>query len=527
MLEFLTDFLNGPHARIALGALHVALLLAIALFAIKLVRARPARQPAKGGANFRAIAWGVGLALVAVLVYQGTWQLAGFRSRGLMEFMRGHNTRAGAADKQILRGAIRDCNGEVLARTAPDSVWGRAYPLGPATAHVVGYAHPVYGWSGVERAADAALSGYGLGDADELSRLGKNMLDLKRPEGSDVTLTIDSRLQRTAYELLAGRAGAIVALRPSDGAILAMVSSPSFNPADPSSGTRSRGAAMLNRAAQGLYPPGSTFKIAMALMAVDIGKSPRFDCPAEGFRAEPKAHPIRDSEYTSWKREGRVWKGWGVIGLNDAFAHSSNVYFARLGLECGADQFNAFVDKLGFRENVVFYDGGSGVIQANPANIPRVGAKDRRPLSQMSIGQGAMLLAPLHVAMLTSVVANRGALAQPRLQAAVPQDGIQTRAVVSRKAADTVAGYMRDTVRRGTGRGADIPGFDVCGKTGTAQAPGGADHAWFTCFAPQSKPAIVVTVIVERGGYGAKSAIPVARAMLEKAAEIGVLKPAQ
>lgn len=525
MLEHLTEFLNGPHAAIALNTLHVALLLAMLVFLCKLAFAGRRGKAAKGGASFRGIEVAIGIALFAVLIYQGTWQLAGFRSRGLMQFMRGHNPRVGAADKQILRGAIRDRNGTPLARTLPESTWKRAYPLGPAAAHVVGYAHPIYGWSGVERAADAALSGYGIADSTELSQLGKNMLDLRRPEGSDVYVTIDAQLQRAAYDLLARRGGAVVVLRPSDGAILAMASSPSFNPVDPSSGMRSGNAAMLNRAAQGLYPPGSTFKIAMALMAVDIGKTPRFDCPAEGFRADPKARPIRDSEYTSWKRDGRVWKGWGVIGLGDAFAHSSNVYFARLGVECGADQFNSLVDRLGFRENVVFYDGGSGVIQANPANIPRLDAGDRRPLAQMSIGQGEMLLAPLHVAMLTSVVANHGVLVPPRMGAAPPKDEKTSRRVVSAKAADTIAGYMRDAVRRGTGRGADIPGLEVCGKTGTAQAPGGADHAWFTCFAPRSNPKIVVTVIVERGGYGAKSAIPVARAVLEKAVESGIVQP--
>lgn len=523
MLESLTEFLNGPHAIAALNTLHAALLLSMLVFVCKLAFEGKPRKPAKAGAGYRGIGVAFGLALFATLIYQGAWQLAGFRSRGLMQFMRGHNPRVGAADKQILRGMIRDRNGAPLAMTLPESTWKRAYPLGPAAAHVVGYAHPVYGWSGVERAADAALSGYGTSDTAELARLGKNMLDLERPEGGDVRLTIDAGLQRAAYDLLAGRGGAVVAMRPSDGAILAMASSPSFNPADPSSGMRSGNAAMLNRAAQGLYPPGSTFKIAMALMAADLGKSPRYDCPAEGFRADPKARPIRDSEYTSWKRDGRVWKGWGVIGLGEAFAHSSNVYFARLGTDCGAEQFNSFIDRLGMRDSIVFFDGGSGVVQGNPANIPKLDAGERRQLAQMSIGQGALLLSPLHVAMLTCVVANHGLLAPPRMKTPAPEEEIAARRIVSAKAAGTIAGYMRDAVRRGTGRNADIAGLDVCGKTGTAQAPGGADHAWFTCFAPRDNPRIVVTVIVERGGYGAKSAIPVARALLEKAAALGLV----
>ena len=528
MLDALSNLMNGPAGHGILVALHALLLASAALFALRLVRA--ARRSPGGGAGkgagkggTRLLPWGVGIALAAVLAYQGMWQLAGFRSRGLQQFMRGHNARRGAADKQVLRGSILDCNGEILARTSPETVWGRHYPLGPAAAHVVGYIDPVYGWSGVERAAEAPLSGYGVSDGGELAQLGKNMLDLERPAGNDVQLTLDARLQRAAYAQLAGRAGAVVALRPSDGAILAMASSPSFQPANPASGMGGSSGAMVNRAAQGLYPPGSTFKVAMALLASDLGRAPRYDCPAEGFRADPRAGAIHDSEYTSWKREGRTWKGWGVIGLQDAFAHSSNVYFAHLGVDLGADAFNAFVDRLGIRGNVVFFDGGSGVVQANPARIPAVGPKDRRELAQMSIGQGAMLLAPLHVAMLTAAVANRGELAPPRLSAATPPDGAGTRRVASAQAADAVKSMMRAAVSRGTGRGADIPGLDVCGKTGTAQAPGGADHAWFTCFAPAKDPRIVVTVIVERGGYGARSAIPVARSILETADGLGLL----
>jgi peptidoglycan glycosyltransferase len=539
MLDALSDLLNGPAGRGILTALHALLLVFTALFVFRLAGA--SRRAAKSGgtprgaasgkakrrdnkADFRALSRGVGLALAAVLAYQGVWQLTGFRSRGLQRFMRGHNMRQGAADKQVLRGSILDANGEILARTSPETVWRRSYPLGPAAAHVVGYAHPVYGWSGVERAADAALSGCGVAGGDELSRLGRNMLDLKRPEGTDVRITLDARLQRAAYDLLAGRAGAVVALRPSDGAILAMASSPSFDPAQPASGLRGRSAPMLNRTAQGLYPPGSTFKIAMALLASDLGIAPRFDCPAEGFRAEPKAQPIRDSEYTSWKRQGRTWTGWGVIGLADGFVHSSNVYFARLGTHLGPAAFNAFIDRLGIRDNVVFFDSGDGIIQASPAHVPELGEKDRRALAQMSIGQGEMLLAPLHVAMLTAAVANRGELATPRLKAALPPGGPKAKRIVSAKAADAVKAMMRDAVGRGTGRGAHLPGLDVCGKTGTAQAPGGDDHAWFTCFAPGKNPKIVVTVIVERGGYGAKSAVPVARALLEKADELGLLR---
>jgi cell division protein FtsI/penicillin-binding protein 2 len=154
--------------------------------------------------------------------------------------------------------------------------------------------------------------------------------------------------------------------------------------------------------------------------------------------------------------------------------------------------------------------------------VPVVSAADRRTRSQLAIGQGKLVVTPLHVTLWSCAIAGGGQLHWPRLEErAAPRAPLK---VLSAAAAASTRALMREAVQYGTGRGADLPGLDVCGKTGTAQAPGGDDHSWFTCFAPAARPALVVTVLVERGGYGSRAALPVARALLEEAARLGLLR---
>ena len=140
----------------------------------------------------------------------------------------------------------------------------------------------------------------------------------------------------------------------------------------------------------------------------------------------------------------------------------------------------------------------------------------------LAIGQGELLTTPLHVACFTAAVAADGRMMRPRLCQAEPIEEMSR--LCSVKTAEQLRAILREAVSRGTGKGVDLPGLNVCGKTGTAQAPGGEDHAWFTCFAPQRKPNIVVTVLIERGGFGAKAALPVARALLQEADRLGYVR---
>ncbi|MCL1888082.1 MAG: penicillin-binding transpeptidase domain-containing protein [Kiritimatiellaeota bacterium] len=277
-------------------------------------------------------------------------------------------------------------------------------------------------------------------------------------------------------------------------------------------------APMLNRATDGLYPPGSTFKIVAALCALESGMRPVFDCPAEGFMG------IRDSDFYAAQRRGAAWGGFGKIGLAEAFVHSSNVYFSQLAVALGGARLEAFAETLRLEDRWIYAAQDDRVMQTARGKFPAL--RLRREQAQAGIGQGAMAVTPLHVAMWTGVVANNGVLWQPRLLATEVGRGVPSAPVrvASVSSAREVAGFMREAVARGTGRHADVPGLDVCGKTGTAQTGHGADHAWFTCFAPRENPQIIVTVLIERGGFGGSVAAPVARAILEEAARLGIVK---
>lgn len=475
---------------------------------------------------FSVFALLTGGVFLALLAYQATWQLAGFQRPEFVVFMRQHNPRPDAAEKQVKRGTIYDCQGFKLASSLEGESWGRVYPLGAAAAHIVGYFHPRYGLTGVERAAEAQLTGIGIATKREREQFGRNLFGREQAEGLYQALTLDARLQEKAYELLAGRPGAVVALRPYDGSIAVLASSPSFDPYHPGEAAQDTVAApMLNRALQGRYPPGSSFKIMVAAMAAAQNLAPVFNCPGDGFAAAPHVRPIRDSSYWAYERRGEVWPGYGRIGLRAGFVRSSNVYFAQLGLACGAERFNIVAEAAHLNERVTIFSGSGEDIRSLAGSMPHVTPREQAAIAQLSIGQGALLVTPLHVAMFTSAMAAKGVLWQPRLDA--KDEPRMMNRITTPAAAATVAALMREAVREGTGRGADIPGLEVCGKTGTAEVAGGIDHAWFTCFAPQQDPRLVVTVIIEHGGFGAESALPVARDLLVEAHRLGLLSASQ
>lgn len=515
MLEALHSFMNGPDAGLAIMLLRAAFFVLFILAAILAGGAGRQRRRAFGPAPVAAA-----IALAAIFACQFSWQIFGARNPDLLRFIRRHNQRASV---DVRRGSILDRNGSVLAHDDPSSETGRRYPLGPAAAHVVGYFDVKYGMAGVEKAADDILTGIGSTPLEDIARLGRGIVETRPVEGADVRLTIDARLQRKCFDLLRERHGAIVVLEPSSGDILAICSAPSFDPSDPSPRPADpRDAPLLNRATQGRYPAGSTFKVAMASLATELGIAPRLDCPGGGFRAAPGAQPIRDVEYYSYRREGKSWPGFGKIGLKTALAHSSNVYFAQLAQRIPADEFNAFVSRCGLDEPIALFkpDGTEGGVTLPPGSIPKVTNNDVKARSQLAIGQGAMAISPLHAAMWTSAVAGGGVIKTPHLD--LGRSG-EPRRVISAAAARTVADMMRSAVADGTGRSANVAGAGVCGKTGTAQTGSGADHSWFVCFTSTTTPRIVVAVIVEHGGFGSRTALPVARGVIEEAMRLGII----
>lgn len=523
MTEALRELMAGPYAGKTLLVLRSAFfLLFVVASTLLLIPGRDTLRSGPRGARPVLLAVLALAGFAALAACQARWQLFGAGNADLMRFVRSHNSRPGV---DVRRGAILDRNGSILAIDGGGGQ-GRRYVLGPAAAHVVGYIDQLAGLSGLERSSDEVLSGIAGTPLHELGRLGKSIVASAPVEGRDIHVSLDARLQRFAFNSLEGRSGAVVALDADTGEILALASSPSFDPLSPLSANSDARSPLLNRAIQGKYPPGSTFKIAMSLMAADMGMAPVFDCPAEGFRAKGESRPIRDSEYYSYAREGRKWGGFGKIGLRDALVHSSNVYFAQLALRIPGDSFNRYATLLGLKEPHVLHGAGSRALVAPAGAVPEVTRATEKSMVQLAIGQGRMLVSPLNVALWTAVAANGGYFRPPTLEhPAQPSGGGRGgHRAVSGAAAGTVAAMLRDAVASGTGRPANIPGLGVCGKTGTAQNPHGRDHAWFTCFASNARPRIVVTVLVENGGYGSSGAAPIARKILEEALRLGVIE---
>ena len=443
------------------------------------------------------------LAILALLVAAGTagivwhqarWQLEGMKDPRMVRFLRRYD-RGDASRKLPERASIVDRAGRPLS--APAGRWERDYPLGPASAHPIGYFDRISGMTGCERVLDSRLS--------------------TSPEPA--RLSIDSRVQKKAYSLLRGRSGAVVVMRPSSGRILALASSPGFDPNRPSEAFAIPDAPLLNRPLSGLYAPGSTFKLFVAAAAISKGLDPVFPCPSGGYVAAANTPPIRDSEALAAERAGRRWRGWGNMGMDKALAHSSNVYFAQLAVSLGAESFNEFALKSRLRDGASVLRSGGQSLDSASCGIPDV--RRSAELAQTGIGQGSLMMTPLAVAMLTAAVANDGAIAEPTLSA-TDEPRLRARPFTA-AAAHRVKRAMRLAATEGTAKACDIRGLDVCAKTGTAQNGSSHDHAWFTCFAPEKNPRVVVTVLVEHGGFGADSALPVAKALLLECRSAGLL----
>ena len=469
----------------------------------------------------------LGLLFALVLGYQASWQLAGLFRPSFLAFMQTYDRRQFNPAHGIQRGRILDRRGEVLAYS--EEVEGkvrRHYPYGPAFAHAIGYSHPRFGAAGVEAAASQHLNGANPERLASWGELGRQLLTQgKRPRGQDLVLTLDLELQLAALRGLGNRRGAVVLLRPADGAILALASTPTFDPSAISvtlfSG-RPADSPLLNRATQGLYPPGSTFKIALAAEALEQGFTGTLHCPAEGFTTSPRYPLIRDHDYYSARRAGRAWAGHGNLDLSTAFSESSNVFFAQLGVQYGHATFRANLERLLFGQPVRLYPGMDRTGAINTSRVPRIADKDQYGLAQASIGQGVVTTSPAHLALITAAVAHQGIAMQPRLIATEPTAPLGR--LMSESTASRLTKMMRRVVTEGTGKTIHTDRMTIAGKTGTAENPQGAAHGWFVGFAPVERPALAVAVLVEQGGYGATSAAPIARDLLLRAQDLGLLE---
>ncbi len=418
------------------------------------------------------------------------------------------NRRVAQKESNFIRGRILDRNGEILAETNDEKE--RIYPRGDLFAHVIGYVDSIYGKSGLEAHFDGELLGL------KGTKFHTRLLDrfFKRPTiGNDLVLTLDARLQQVAYDALGDNKGAVVAINPKSGEILACVSKPGFDPNilqdEWSRLLKSDDAPFLNRATQGLYPPGSSIKPVVAAAALEnkvITDSDRFLCDGREI--------INGYEITCVEKEKH-----GEINLIQAMALSCNITFASIGASIGETRFYEYI------KGFMLLDTFELPIPVKAGRLPPGGA-ERADLIENSIGQGKVLATPLHMALIASTFANNGVMMKPRLVSSVrsregrritsyPSEVLN--APVAPDVARKISEMMIEVVRYGTGKRAQIDGIIVAGKTGTAENPGGGDHAWFIGFAPAGNPEIAVAVVVENGGYGGVLAAPIGRKVIIKA----------
>ncbi len=418
------------------------------------------------------------------------------------------------------------------------------------TAHVLGYlgevtqadlARPGTGYRPGDLIGKKGLEGlyeeYLRGDTGErvvvVDSRGQLIEEHKRlpaKSGRTLELTLDLQLQQTATELLEDRVGAIVALDPRQGEVLAMVSAPSF---DPNRFARRLGRdewrelidhphhPLQNRVVQNTYPPGSVFKIVMALAGLD-----RAAIDATSTVAYCRGYSkIYGNRYRCWKASGH-----GTVNLREAFKGSCNVYFHQLGQKLGIDQIASYSRMFGLgRKTGIDLNGEkAGLVPDSRWSLEARGAP-WYPGETISVatGQGPILVSPLQVAVMMAAVANGGHLIRPHLvRAPSGAPPAADRLPLAAEHLDLVRDALRGVVNEagGTGNAAALSGFDVAGKTGTAQviaqerridnenlAPENRDHAWFASFAPAGDPRLVVVVFVENGGAGSRAAAPFAK----------------
>jgi len=424
----------------------------------------------------------------------------------------------------------------------------RYYPFGPAAAHLLGYLQEVsvdeinsnpekqwhggemVGKSGLEKQYNDYLTGLDGKLVEMVDNLGRPRGEVSRIEpqnGKNLAITLDFDLQKKAEELLQGREGTVVALDPRTGECLVWASSPAFDPnrfitrfspGEWLSIINDQGKPLENRAIRGLYPPGSIFKIIMALTALDTGvitANSTFYCSG--------SVEMYGKEFACWFEPGH-----GSLNLAEAIRHSCNVYFYQLGRRINIDTIADYAHRLGLGQKT-----GVDMPGEKEGLVPSADWK-RKFLGEtwfpgetisVAIGQGPLLVTPLQIATMTACVANRGEAVRPMLVKKDKEERERKKIGIDPEIFETVIeGMWRSVNEQGTGRGAFQPGLDVCGKTGSTQlisretaerlTQKGEElkktHSWFTGFAPRNNPQIVVTVLVEYGGMGGQTAAPIA-----------------
>lgn len=427
-----------------------------------------------------------------------------------------YNSRLWLERNKILRGNIydRDMNLLTESQRLEDGSQKLIYHGGSEFAHVLGYMHPKYGLTGLQSMYDAELMGKSKGGSASVKSTG-------RKEGYDLKTTMNTELQKTAFNALGNEKGSVVVLNAKTSEILTMVSKPSYNPnnldenwADISTNQNST---LLNRAVSGLYTPGSVFKViteAAALENIPDVVNKRINDEGALYYDGTKLLP---------NIGGRAL---GNIGLKEALTYSSNVYFGQLALDMGNDKLKGMAERFLFNNTIP----SDGVIIDN-SKFPKLGSSEVGDIAQTGIGQSSILATPIQMALVAQTVANDGVMMKPMLVSGVMDEGkvvgiIEPQRIdriISSEHAAIIKDHMKNVVNEGTGKRASVSGYQVSGKTGTAEhGEGKNDHSWFIGFAPYDNPQIAFSIIVEESQ--GKIAASIAREIVNEAINQGLIK---
>lgn len=477
------------------------------------------------------------MALILLLLGQATW----------VQVVKADEYKANSYNQRVLldeysrqRGQI-SAGGEVLAQSVATTDrlrYLRKYNDGPMYAPITGYYSQIYGTGGMERAMNSVLNG---SDDKLFVRRISDTLTGREPAGGNVVLSIDPKLQRTAFDAMNSRGyrGSVVALRPQTGEILAMVSTPSWdpNPLASHDGQVQQGAwrqlnnadppVLANRAIAQTYPPGSTFKLVNTAAALEANMI----TPQTPVTAAPRI-TLPDSTTTLENYDGKPCGPGGTVPFATAFAKSCNGPFAQLADQIGADRLRSMSQALGF--------SNPNLAVPMPVAASEVGPlPDGAALAQSGIGQRDVRMTPLQNAQVTATIANGGIPMAPHTVAQIQGQNLSTvdatepdrlARAFSSSTADTLTQLMIGAENNASSTG-KIPGVQLASKTGTAEQ--GANpktdppHTWYDAFGPVPNPTIAVSVIVERGGdrgddaTGSSVAAPVGRAVIAAALQGG------
>lgn len=471
------------------------------------------------------------------------------------------NTRVIAVKNEVLRGTIYDRNGNPLTTSERlnETSQKRSYLYDNLYVHALGYKSVIYGTTGLEQQYESELTTYNaLGnnfrqflDSVDVKGFIENIKNDKKNTGSfnfssnfksfinginfdeltkeadkvgnGIVTTLDTKLQQVASDALGNNKGAVVALNPKTGEILAMVSKPTFNPnnlADEMNKANSGSAdntPLINRAINGLYPPGSVFKTVTLTSALE-------NMPSVVDRKFKDDGKIKFPDGTTLSNFGN--NVYGSINLKQAYKVSSNIVFGTLAMELGNDALKNTAENYGFNSVIT----GPGV-SITASRFPSLNSSEVGNIAQSGIGQGSVLVTPMQMALVAATVANDGVMMQPKLVNSIVDkdknviktiDSKKLKQVMSSDIAETIQDYMTNLVNSNLSKWPAFKGTNAGGKTGTADytLPDGSEatpHSWFIAAAPMDDPQIAVAVIVENGGTGSGIAATVASKVVKQA----------